>query len=80
MRAKLGVILLSALVAHTAWHWMTERGATLLEFPIGVPDAATALAIVRWLMAAVAAAGVWWLVRSRRQARERQDINVALKS
>jgi hypothetical protein len=63
---RLAAIVLSALVAHTAWHWMTERGAALLEFPIGPPDAAGALVMVRWLMAAVAVAAVWWLIRSRR--------------
>src|SRR5262249_801959 len=26
---KMGVIILSALVAHTAWHWMLERAAVL---------------------------------------------------
>src|SRR4029078_3437064 len=30
--ARGGTIVLSAIVAHTAWHWMTERGTTLLEY------------------------------------------------
>ncbi len=37
-----GTILLSALVAHTAWHWATERGAVLRNFrmpPLGLGDA-----------------------------------------
>ncbi len=34
---RAGVIILSALVAHTAWHWMTERLGTLREFPLGWP-------------------------------------------
>ncbi len=29
---RAGTILLSALVAHTAWHWMSERGSELLLF------------------------------------------------
>lgn len=29
---RVGTIILSALVAHTAWHWMTERGGELLQF------------------------------------------------
>jgi hypothetical protein len=29
---RMGVILLSALVAHTGWHWMTERGTELGKF------------------------------------------------
>jgi hypothetical protein len=63
---RIGAIVLSALVAHTAWHWMTERGAVLLEFPIGVPGASAALALVRWLMVAVAVAAAVWIVRNRR--------------
>ena len=36
---RMGTIILSALVAHTAWHWMTERGAQLLQFPWPAVDA-----------------------------------------
>ena len=25
---RIGTIVLSAIVAHTGWHWMTERGAS----------------------------------------------------
>ena len=31
---RTGTILLSALVAHTSWHWMTERWELLNQFPI----------------------------------------------
>ena len=31
---RIGTILLSALVAHTSWHWMTERWEVLSQFPI----------------------------------------------
>ena len=31
---RAGTILLSALVAHTSWHWMTERWEVLSQFPI----------------------------------------------
>ena len=34
---RLGVILLSAIVAHTGWHWMTERAETLAQYQIAVP-------------------------------------------
>ena len=29
---RMGTIILSALVAHTAWHWMTERFDRLRQF------------------------------------------------
>jgi hypothetical protein len=31
---RLGAILLSAFVAHAAWHWMLERGSALLLYDI----------------------------------------------
>src|SRR5205814_2171417 len=30
---RMGTIILSALVAHTAWHWMTDRFDVLRQFP-----------------------------------------------
>ena len=59
---RIGVIVLSALVAHTGWHWMLERGEQLLRFPLPVPDAAGLAGLARWLMAAVALCGLVWLV------------------
>lgn len=34
---RMGIVILSAFVAHTAWHWMTERGATLGEYSFTWP-------------------------------------------
>ena len=63
---RMGVIVLSAIVAHTAWHWMTERWALFREYPLPVPDLSTTLAVVRLLLIATAAAAVVWLVNRRR--------------
>jgi hypothetical protein len=59
---RMGTILLSALVAHTAWHWAAERGSVLLgyrwpEFTLG--DVA---ALMRLLMVIVAAVAVMWVI------------------
>jgi hypothetical protein len=59
---RLGTILLSAIVAHTAWHWLLERGAELGQYRLAVPTldrtfldgAARATAL-----AAVIAAALW---------------------
>jgi HupE / UreJ protein len=61
---RLGTIVLSAFVAHTAWHWMIERGAVLgqLRWEWPVLNAALLAGGVRWLMLAVIAAGLAWLV------------------
>jgi hypothetical protein len=55
---RLGVILLSALVAHTGWHWMTERYEVLRKYPWPDLDAATAVSLSRWALAALALAFV----------------------
>ena len=57
---KIGVIILSALVAHTAWHWMTERGAQLAKFPFPVLDAAFAASLMRGAMALIILAAIVW--------------------
>lgn len=59
---RMGTILLSALVAHTAWHWATERGTALMSYPIPAVSLAGLASGVRLLMVIVAAAGVVWLV------------------
>ena len=43
------------------WHWMTERGAQLLQFPFPEIDAPMVLTMVRWAMALVAAAALIWI-------------------
>jgi hypothetical protein len=59
---RIGTIILSALVAHTAWHWTAERWDALRQFDRPVLDALTLAGGVRWLMAAVAVAAIVWLI------------------
>jgi hypothetical protein len=62
---RLGTIVLSALLAHTAWHWMTERGSRLVQYRFSWPtfDLALLAAAMRWLMLLVIVAGTVWLLR-----------------
>jgi hypothetical protein len=62
---KLGALLLSALAAHTAWHWFVERGEKFLQYPLHPPtlDAAFFASTLRWLMLAMACIGVVWVLR-----------------
>src|SRR5262249_28482237 len=67
---RMGTIILSALVAHTGWHWMTERFDRLRQYPLEWPHFSPALLAVaiRWLAVVVAAAAMVWLGwRSRRK-------------
>jgi HupE / UreJ protein len=59
---RLGVIILSAIVAHTAWHWMTERWTNLARFPLPALDAAGAATLMRWMMAGIVTSlFLWWM-------------------
>jgi hypothetical protein len=59
---RMGTIILSALVAHTGWHWMTDRFGVLRQFPWPVFTIADLAPAVWWLTVIVAVAGVMWLV------------------
>jgi hypothetical protein len=59
---RIGTIIMSALVAHTAWHWMTERAGQLSQFRWPALSAATLASAMRWLMWLLILAGFLWLV------------------
>ena len=61
---RTGTVVLSAIVAHTGWHWMLERGSQLVRYRFEWPvlDAAFFALFLQWMMIAVALAGLAWLV------------------
>lgn len=61
---RIGTILLSAVVAHSAWHWMTERGSVLRQYRFEWPalDVALAADVMRVLMLVLIVAGAAWLM------------------
>jgi HupE/UreJ protein len=61
---RTGTIVLSALVTHTSWHWLVERWERLRQFRFPWPEVSAALlaSATFWLMLAVIAAGLAWLV------------------
>jgi hypothetical protein len=68
---RVGTIIISAFVIHSAWHWMVERGAQLARFPLPTLDAAALASLTRWVMALVALAAIVWLVSVIREHRAR---------
>jgi hypothetical protein len=81
---RAGGIILSAIVAHTAWHWMTERWSALRQFAPPTIDLVTLTNVVRWLLGVVIAAGVIWLIstltrRNSRLVARRSGSGVRLK-
>ena len=63
---RIGTILVSALVAHTSWHWMSERAGQLSQYPIEfqmpVFDFALLATAMRVGMLALIIAGLIWLM------------------
>ena len=83
----MGTIILSALVAHTGWHWMLERWDLLRTFQVHWPalDLMFLATAMLWVAIVLAVAGlVWvWIQRSRRSqrsgaAREEETVDAAL--
>ena len=71
---RMGTIILSALVAHTGWHWMTERWDKLRQFPFQWPVLTPALlaGLMRWLMAGLILGGLIWLIYGLMRQREQR--------
>jgi hypothetical protein len=61
IRERMGAILLSALVAHTAWHWAVDRGSQLSRFPLPTFDLGDLVLALRLAMVVVGAAALVWL-------------------
>lgn len=59
---RIGTIILSVLIGHTAWHWMMERVETLRQFPAPELNAAFLAGAMRWAMLIVLMGGLMWLV------------------
>jgi hypothetical protein len=76
---RTGTIILSAFIAHTAWHWLTDRVGRLRQFEFRWPalTAAEGALLLGWLIAIVFAAGLAWvvaLVWRRRTGKNRDTV------
>jgi hypothetical protein len=75
MAERLGTIILSAFVAHTAWHWLIERGERLSKYPWPAWDFVVLAGVVRWLILVVVISAFAWLLagplKHRLEARRR---------
>jgi len=55
MAGRMGIIVLSAIVANVAWQWMMERGEVFWQTPWPQPSAAGLIVLARWVLALGAA-------------------------
>ena len=65
---RAGIVVLSVLVGHTAWHWMADRWATLRSFDGPGLDLLT---VMRAAIVVLSAVSIGWLIRlvtARRRA------------
>ncbi len=62
VQERIGSILLSALLAHSAWHWMLDRGASLTQFQMQMPiiDTIFFAGLMRWGMLLILIGLVLW--------------------
>jgi hypothetical protein len=67
VQERIGTIILSAIVAHTAWHWMIDRADRLRQFQFEWPalTAAFMLTLVRWGIVIVVLGGLGWFLKPR---------------
>ncbi len=72
---RMGTIILSALVAHTGWHWMIERADRLRQFQFQSPsiNAAVLAGAMRWLMLTLILAALIWLAWRTHSCVPRRD-------
>jgi hypothetical protein len=70
---RMGTIILSALVAHTGWHWMLERWERLRQYRLTWPDwnPGAVAAGLRVLAAVALVAGLGWWAWERIARRKR---------
>ncbi len=62
---RLGTILMSVIVAHTAWHWMSERATVLWGHEIPVPDATTVALLAGGMLLLLLVSRALWLLAER---------------
>ena len=57
LSGRTGVVVLSAIVAHTAWHWMLDRAQVLWQ--VGLPriDGDSLVILARWVFAVLVVVG-----------------------
>lgn len=67
---RVGAIIISALAAHTGWHWMLERGERLRQYRFAIPEFPPSFAV--WAGFVLLPAVIAWLVVSRLADRMRQ--------
>jgi hypothetical protein len=61
---RMGTIILSAILAHSGWHWMSGRASELMAYSFQRPalDYAFLAALMRWAMLVLIIGSVVWIL------------------
>ncbi len=61
---RLGIIIASALIAHTGWHWMREHSAELIQYQFTWPfwDVRLLMGSIKWLMLSLITLAAYWVM------------------
>ena len=62
---RVGMIILSAIVAQTGWQWMLERGDALLKVPWPRPSLGGVAILAFWIAGMLVAAGAIMVIARR---------------
>jgi HupE / UreJ protein len=66
---RIGIIVLSALVAHTSWHWMVDRLGLLWQMPWPAMTMSGFYHLAQWIFVVLLAAGAYTLAAQRIERR-----------
>jgi hypothetical protein len=66
---RIGIIVLSAIVAHASWHWMIDRLGVLWQMPWPPMTMAGFYHLAQWIIAALLAVGAYILAAQRIERR-----------
>jgi hypothetical protein len=64
VQERMGTIILSGIVAHTGWHWMTDRFNAFRQYDLSMPEFTPAFVaeLLRYAMVLVAIAAILWAI------------------
>ena len=62
---RLGVVLVSAIVGHAAWHWMVDSGHQLGHAAAGIVSTASVGLVTWWILVGLLVGGFAWFLPAR---------------
>jgi hypothetical protein len=71
---RIGIIVLSVIAAHAAWHWMSDRAMVFWQIPWPLLTMAGFYRLMQWTFVALIAAGAYRLAADRLEKRWPQGV------